>query len=240
MADAGLRAQIEQLALEMHATALGARDERLEWWSLELSKLLAAAPSPDPVAPRAPGGISEVEYAAAVANPPPRRAPEPASVAPRAPGAINTPEGLCTKCSATHYCAEHALDNLPDAVMCDGNGECFALADEVQRLKVALASQAAPAQAPDAIIEEAERLLKDITPGEWKPYSDKLRPDFPVRIHEVQADDVAVVKWGGFDGVDYPKRQIMANVRFIAAAPRLIRQLLAALSSPTPRSGETP
>lgn len=66
------------------------------------------------------------------------------------------------------------------------------------------------------------------TPGPWSYYSDKLRPAFPVRVHEIHgADGVAVVKWGGFDGVDYPRKQIAANARLIAAAPDLLAACVA-------------
>lgn len=61
------------------------------------------------------------------------------------------------------------------------------------------------------------------TPGPWKHYTAPLRPQFPTIIHEIQdADGEAIVKWGGFDGVDQPKRTVIANARLIAAAPDLL------------------
>jgi hypothetical protein len=60
------------------------------------------------------------------------------------------------------------------------------------------------------------------TPGPWRYYTGKLRTQFPTIIHEIQsARGKAIVKWGGFDGVEGPSREIAANARLMAAAPRL-------------------
>jgi hypothetical protein len=46
---------------------------------------------------------------------------------------MSTPEGLCTACSVTQYCAEHAPEP-----MCDGNGECFRLKAQISALSASL------------------------------------------------------------------------------------------------------
>ena len=67
------------------------------------------------------------------------------------------------------------------------------------------------------------------TRGPWKLYKDKLRPEYPVMVHEVQDErGNAIVKWAGFDGCDQPKGQITANARLIASAPELLSALRAA------------
>lgn len=61
------------------------------------------------------------------------------------------------------------------------------------------------------------------TPGPWTVYAGKLRPQFSTFIYEVQdANGIAVVKWGGFDGAEQPKKVVAANARLIAAAPELL------------------
>jgi hypothetical protein len=61
------------------------------------------------------------------------------------------------------------------------------------------------------------------TPGPWKRYKRRLRPNIGPVIREVQTrDGKAVVHWGGFDGVNMPKAEIDANVRLMAAAPELL------------------
>lgn len=66
------------------------------------------------------------------------------------------------------------------------------------------------------------------TPGPWRYYSGKLRPQFSTLIHEIRDQDGnAIVKWGGFDGVNLPLQQISANAQLIAAAPDLLAALLA-------------
>lgn len=71
---------------------------------------------------------------------------------------------------------------------------------------------------------------KQHTPGPWFYYTGKLRPQFPSIIHEIQADDgTAIVKWGGFDGVDYSERKIGANALLMASAPELLAALKGAI-----------
>lgn len=61
------------------------------------------------------------------------------------------------------------------------------------------------------------------TPGPWKVYSKKLRPQFPVKIIEVQTrDGDAVIPWRGFDQCDFPTKVKLANARLIAAAPAML------------------
>ena len=68
------------------------------------------------------------------------------------------------------------------------------------------------------------------TPTPWKVYSAPLRREYPTPIIEIlDANDEPVVKWTGFDGVDYPKRKRLANARLMAAAPALAEACVAAL-----------
>ncbi len=94
--------------------------------------------------------------------------------------------------------------------------------------------------APGEVVAEAERLLKDITPGEWRlwnvwgPGTDGL-----MSVERIGVDDP--LAWKGlqshFESADI--RGTRADLEFIAAAPRLVRQLLAALSTPpAPREAE--
>jgi hypothetical protein len=77
-----------------------------------------------------------------------------------------------------------------------------------------------------AVIQEAERLLKDISPGEW------CISDFDGGIIALQ------------EGNAYPERiaevEHHRNDDFIAAAPRLVRQLLSALLSAPPAQKDPP
>lgn len=58
----------------------------------------------------------------------------------------------------------------------------------------------------------------DHTPGLMKHYTAPLRPQYPTIVHELQMHDgTVIVKWGGFDGLDLPKKQIAANARRLAA-----------------------
>lgn len=64
------------------------------------------------------------------------------------------------------------------------------------------------------------------TPGPWRYYTGKLRPQFSTVVHEIQdSDGTAIVSWSGFDGVDFSQGQIAANARLIAAAPALYAAL---------------
>lgn len=61
------------------------------------------------------------------------------------------------------------------------------------------------------------------TPGPWHLVDQKLRPQFDVRILEIQDSRFeAVVAWGGFDGVRRSKAETKANASLIAAAPELL------------------
>ena len=88
-----------------------------------------------------------------------------------------------------------------------------------------------------SFFERWEKVIKEMpmgksrhTPGPWFHYTGKLRPQFPTIIHEIQADDgTSIVKWGGFDGVDYSERKIGANALLMAAAPELLEALKGAI-----------
>jgi hypothetical protein len=68
------------------------------------------------------------------------------------------------------------------------------------------------------------------TPGPWRHYHGKLRPQFPNLIHEIQdGNGNAIVQWTGFDGLDLPKKQVAANAHLIAAAPSMLALLEKAL-----------
>lgn len=68
------------------------------------------------------------------------------------------------------------------------------------------------------------------SPGPWRKYSGKLRPQFRTRIHEItDVRGEVVVKWPGFDGLDIPNAEIIANVRLLTTAPRLLAACEAAL-----------
>lgn len=84
------------------------------------------------------------------------------------------------------------------------------------------------------LVRTIDALYAKATQGEWKHYSAPLRPEFPTRIHEIQVGDKEVVKWGGFDGLLLPKKQISANAQIIAALHNAwpqIRDAIEALSA---------
>jgi hypothetical protein len=75
------------------------------------------------------------------------------------------------------------------------------------------------------------------TPGPWRCYRGKLRPQFPTNIIEILGPEgKAVVAWTGFDGVYTPKRETNANGLFIAHARTDIPALLDALASERARA----
>lgn len=89
-----------------------------------------------------------------------------------------------------------------------------------------------PLQRREAIIEEAERLLKDITPGEWQ--ADRSGIDdgayhpaivYSKRPHAHGRPEILyVATLKDFYGNE--------DAEFIAASPRLVRDLLALLETP--------
>lgn len=86
-----------------------------------------------------------------------------------------------------------------------------------------------PTPQTPAIIAEAERLLKDITPGEWgveDPHHEYLSVIANPRAPTYEWIEVALVPEEPEDGIT--KSQQEANARFIAAAPRLVRALSSA------------
>lgn len=66
-----------------------------------------------------------------------------------------------------------------------------------------------------ALLARLDELAEKATPGPWRHYSGPLRPQFPTRIHAVIKGDIEIIKWGGFDGVDLPKRENAANAKLI-------------------------
>lgn len=77
-------------------------------------------------------------------------------------------------------------------------------------------------------LEEIRQREQAATKGPWLLYSGPLRPEFPTRVHEITTvSGRAVVKWGGFDGVESPKREIASTARFLAHARTDIPRLLA-------------
>jgi len=62
-------------------------------------------------------------------------------------------------------------------------------------------------------------ILAKITPRPWRRYSDKLRPQFSTRVHEIHdARGCTLVSWGGFDGVDFSYDEIASYIDLIVAA----------------------
>jgi hypothetical protein len=68
------------------------------------------------------------------------------------------------------------------------------------------------------------------TPGPWKVYKARLRPEFPVVITEIQDEQGnAIIKWQGFDGMK--KKVIAANATLISAAPDLMEACKSMINS---------
>ena len=60
--------------------------------------------------------------------------------------------------------------------------------------------------------------MSEHTKGRLRHYHGKLRPEFPTVVHEIyDMTGTSIVKWGGFDGVDLPKKIIAANARRLVA-----------------------
>lgn len=79
--------------------------------------------------------------------------------------------------------------------------------------------------------------MDNYTKGPWSYYSGTLRREFPVSIHEIHAQDgIEIVNWSGFDGLDLPEKQIIANARLMAAAPELLSALRELLANGGPLS----
>ena len=82
---------------------------------------------------------------------------------------------------------------------------------------------------------ETEKLLQEIeareqkaTPGKWEAYAGKLREGFITIIYELQSrPGKTLIRWGGFDGIDLKKSQIINNLQFIAHARTDIPLLVA-------------
>lgn len=74
-----------------------------------------------------------------------------------------------------------------------------------------------------------ERLAQAATPGPWRHYCNKLRPQFGGIINEVQQiKGPPVVHWVGFDSSDMTQKQREFNAAYIAAAhPQAVLALIA-------------
>lgn len=82
-------------------------------------------------------------------------------------------------------------------------------------------------------IAELRALLAAATAGPWYHYDEVFRPQFSQRrITEIQRakDGMAIIKWGGFDGLDGPvERKKNANAALIVALRNNADALLNAL-----------
>lgn len=60
--------------------------------------------------------------------------------------------------------------------------------------------------------------------GQWRLYDEKLRPEFPTRVMEIQqANGVAVIPWPGFDSPSKTRAQRRNNAMAIIAAVNFLR-----------------
>jgi len=76
-------------------------------------------------------------------------------------------------------------------------------------------------------IAELRALLAKATPGPWRLYANKLRPQFGIRIVEIQGPrEPAVVKWGGFDESERSYAGHKSNASLIVAAINSLPDLL--------------
>ena len=67
------------------------------------------------------------------------------------------------------------------------------------------------------LIEEIEAREQKATPGKWEAYAGKLSEGFITIIYELQSrPGKTLIRWGGFDGIDLKKSQIINNLQFIA------------------------
>lgn len=66
------------------------------------------------------------------------------------------------------------------------------------------------------------------TPGPWKVYHAKLRPQFSTVVIEVQprAGGRPIVAWSGFDNGHVTKKRHLANARLIALAPEMADEIV--------------
>jgi hypothetical protein len=88
----------------------------------------------------------------------------------------------------------------------------------------------------ETLIAEARKLIEGITPGEWRTDGPDQFPESKVTV-TVYVDEDDVISPGGEPKqwvvcfTPYDSYRHREDMRFIAAAPRLIRQLLALVDS---------
>lgn len=75
-------------------------------------------------------------------------------------------------------------------------------------------------------ITHLRALLAKATPGPWKHYRARLRPNMGPTINEVQARRGPVVSWLGFEHSDIRRRQHVDNAALISAARNALPMLL--------------
>lgn len=83
-----------------------------------------------------------------------------------------------------------------------------------------------------ALVERLLKLAEKATPGPWRHYRQKLRPNFGGIVNEVQCRQPRkpIVQWSGFDNSDRSEAKHASNARYIAAcSPDNIRRLATAL-----------
>ena len=130
------------------------------------------------------------------------------------------------------------------------HGRCDCGGDLVRAAIASADASASRAVSPDqqAVIAEAERLLKDITPGPWawewiaeksnewavgQAFDAQGQP-IEGRIPEGEWIEDTVIE-RRLIGMNESGHAWAADAEFIAAAPRIVRKLLAALSPQEPR-----
>lgn len=131
------------------------------------------------------------------------------------------------RCKCGHLSDEHAFDHEASDM------SCFRCDCE------AFVSEKLPAASPSALRTEAERLLEGITPGEWAvaPCCDTDETRDVVSDYSERQEDGRTIRqahWiaelaGDFDfdaDEEAEFQRLEANAAFIAAAPRLVRDLL--------------
>jgi len=62
------------------------------------------------------------------------------------------------------------------------------------------------------------------TPGPWEVYYEVFRPQLsPMKIIEIHdQNQKPIIAWLGFDGLNRPKKETLANAHLIAAVPELL------------------